>query len=160
MTSNNRYPAGPVRELRRVPAPSIIPADTSPEIAASIRRQKLEDEQARILLEASGLTPAQARRMKNKARSRYTNSVKRRARISEGEPFARQEIIRRDHRTCYLCHRPNLDDAEIHIDHDIPLSRGGTHTAANVHVACSDCNLRKGNMTSSEYRATLRLRAR
>lgn len=160
MTSTNRYNSTPVRELRQVPAPATIPSDTSPEIAASIRRTQLEHEQARILLETTGLTPAQARRMLSRERSRYTAHTKRRARLSEGETFTRAEIIHRDYATCYLCNRGPLPPEEIHIDHDTPLSRGGTHTRANVHVACSTCNLAKRNMTSSEYRATLRSRAR
>lgn len=159
--ASNRYPATPVHHVRAVPAPTAIPDGTSDHIAASIRRTQLEEEQARILqaiCDELGLDPATERRQRRKAAVRYTVHAKRRARLSEGERFTRAEIIARDHRTCYLCHRTNLTDAEIHIDHDIPISRGGQHTRANVHVACLQCNLGKGSMTSSEYRATLRMR--
>lgn len=41
---------------------------------------------------------------------------------------------------CWMCGMP-----WEHIDHVIPLSRGGTHWPANLRPACADCNLRKGN---------------
>lgn len=161
--ASNRYSATPVRHVRVIPTPHAIPEGTSDHIAASIRRKQLEDEQARILQTICaelGIDPRRERRHRQKAAVRYTVHAKRRARLSEGESFTRAEIIQRDNRACYLCHRTNLGDLEIHLDHDIPLSRGGQHTRANVHVACSRCNLAKGTMTSSEYRATLRKRSR
>lgn len=159
--ASNRHPATPVRHVRAVPPPDTIPADTSPHIAASIRRTQLEAEQARALqaiADELGIDPKAHRRLQQKNATRYAVWGRRRARISEGDTFTRRDIILRDHRTCYLCHRTNLTDQDIHIDHDQPLSRGGTHTLDNVHVACSSCNLAKGSMTSSEYRATLRTR--
>lgn len=43
---------------------------------------------------------------------------------------------------CNLC-RKDIRHA-YHIDHIIPLSRGGRHTAANIQLLCPPCNLRKG----------------
>lgn len=63
---------------------------------------------------------------------------------TQGEPVYRNDIIDRDLRTCHLCGKTHLEDHEIHLDHVIPLSKGGTHTADNVKVACAPCNLRKG----------------
>lgn len=59
------------------------------------------------------------------------------------ERFDRGEIIERDRGICHLCGR-TCDPGEIHIDHVIPLARGGAHTRENVRVACSSCNVRKG----------------
>lgn len=33
--------------------------------------------------------------------------------------------------------------AKYHVDHIVPLSRGGTHTADNVQILCPSCNVRK-----------------
>lgn len=33
----------------------------------------------------------------------------------------------------------------LHYDHIVPFSRGGTATAGNIQLLCSRCNLRKGN---------------
>lgn len=138
-----------------VPAPTNIPDGVSPHIAHSIRRAELEAKQLAALRQATPLTPAQARRLKRRTTKREALSLARRQRISESpELFTRAEIIQRDNAICHLCGK-TCQPHEIHIDHDQPLSRGGTHTRANVHVACAECNLRKGTMTTSEYLATL-----
>ena len=50
---------------------------------------------------------------------------------------------------CYLCNRSiALQDA--HRDHVVPLSKGGTHTWANIRLACRACNCRKGTRLLSE----------
>lgn len=38
-----------------------------------------------------------------------------------------------------------------HIDHIVPISRGGTHTADNLCAACGFCNLSKGKKLLSEW---------
>lgn len=65
------------------------------------------------------------------------------------EYVERDTIIARDDSTCYLCGRL-LAGNEIHIDHVVPISRGGTHTADNLRVACQPCNNRKYNKLLEE----------
>lgn len=100
-------------------------------------------ERARLGLARCELVERRSRRRHESDRARYS---RRRARKlgTQVEKFTRLEIIERDGATCYLCGRTELADGEIHIDHVIPLSRGGTHTRDNVRVACAVCNLRKG----------------
>jgi 5-methylcytosine-specific restriction endonuclease McrA len=76
----------------------------------------------------------------------------RRARLvgTKTEPVRRGEIIARDNRTCYLCQATDLLDADIHLDHVIPLARGGTHTYDNIRVACAPCNYWKSDRLLSE----------
>lgn len=38
-----------------------------------------------------------------------------------------------------------------HLDHAIPLTRGGSSCAANLFPACRDCNLQKGSKKPSEW---------
>lgn len=38
-----------------------------------------------------------------------------------------------------------------HVDHVIPLSKGGTHTVDNLCIACPSCNLRKNAMMPDEF---------
>jgi 5-methylcytosine-specific restriction enzyme A len=38
----------------------------------------------------------------------------------------------------------------IHIDHVVPLARGGTNAMDNIQLLCSRCNLRKGDRLESE----------
>lgn len=40
-----------------------------------------------------------------------------------------------------------------HIDHAIPLARGGPHILANLRPACSTCNLSKNSKTIAEWMA-------
>ena len=49
---------------------------------------------------------------------------------------------------CYYCGT----DGPMHMEHMIPLSRGGTHTADNVVPACPTCNLSKHTLTADEFR--------
>lgn len=53
-------------------------------------------------------------------------------------------VMERDGYICYLCGvNLRLTLELIHIEHLIPLSRGGTHTYDNVAVSCANCNQRK-----------------
>lgn len=49
---------------------------------------------------------------------------------------------------CYLCGLTLADD--VHLDHVIPLSRGGAHAQANLLPTHSGCNLRKHDALLSE----------
>lgn len=60
------------------------------------------------------------------------------------EKVRRSHIIERDNSTCYLCGKL-CGPKEIHLDHVVPLSRGGHHSAANLRVSCPHCNLSKGS---------------
>jgi 5-methylcytosine-specific restriction endonuclease McrA len=37
-----------------------------------------------------------------------------------------------------------LSGSECHVDHVVPLARGGTHTRDNLATACPSCNISKG----------------
>jgi len=42
-------------------------------------------------------------------------------------------------------------DKKLTIDHKKPVSRGGTDDLKNLHVACKECNSKKGTKTHEEY---------
>lgn len=52
--------------------------------------------------------------------------------------------------TCYLCLTP-ISFENSHLEHKIPLSRGGTNVYENLEVSCQHCNHAKGNKTTEEY---------
>jgi len=62
----------------------------------------------------------------------------------------RQEIFRRDNYTCQYC---GTKSENLHCDHVIPLSRGGTNDPANLVTACARCNLSKSSKTLEEWRS-------
>lgn len=49
---------------------------------------------------------------------------------------------------CYLC--GCLLAADVHLDHIVPLARGGAHSSANLAPTHDVCNLRKGDRLLSE----------
>ncbi len=59
----------------------------------------------------------------------------------------RQEIKRRDNFTCQYCKRVMKEDlpGQIHIDHILPVSKGGKTTKGNLQVLCASCNLSKSD---------------
>lgn len=54
---------------------------------------------------------------------------------------------------CFYCNDPLIYN-EIHIDHYIPLAKGGLHTVSNLRVACKKCNLQKGKKMPEEFSVT------
>lgn len=65
------------------------------------------------------------------------------------EEISRAYIIARDKSRCHLCGK-KCKPTEIHLDHLVPLARGGDHSAANVRVACASCNMEKGARARNE----------
>jgi hypothetical protein len=57
---------------------------------------------------------------------------------------------------CRYCRAP-LDDTK-HLDHRVPISRGGPHAPSNVCWSCPSCNLKKGKKTELEFTAALALK--
>lgn len=55
---------------------------------------------------------------------------------------SRQEIHDRDDGLCYLCGE-HVPIEEMHLEHLIPLIKGGTHEPNNTAVSCAPCNLFK-----------------
>lgn len=52
---------------------------------------------------------------------------------------------------CAYCRRPcNCIDLG-HVDHIIPLSKGGEHKKANLQACCKQCNMAKSGFTEKEF---------
>jgi 5-methylcytosine-specific restriction endonuclease McrA len=50
---------------------------------------------------------------------------------------------------CYLCGEL-IPMGKRHVDHIVPLSRGGAHRPSNLAIACSKCNLSKKDKSPDE----------
>ena len=70
----------------------------------------------------------------------------------------RRRVIERDGLYCVYCD-DDLRDAEIHMDHVIPESKGGETSYNNLQVTCRKCNLAKGTLSEDEFTQRLRTRA-
>ena len=73
---------------------------------------------------------------------------RKRTHIPAGLKYA---VLKRDNRTCQLC-GAKAPDVELHVDHIVPLSRGGTTTIDNLQTLCAPCNLGKGDRDDTDWR--------
>lgn len=63
-------------------------------------------------------------------------------------PELRKQIAERDHYTCQICGKYMPDGVGLHIDHIIPVSKGGKTVPSNLQVLCSKCNGHKSDQIS------------
>lgn len=57
----------------------------------------------------------------------------------------RDEIAKRDNYTCQICGKYMPDGVGLHIDHIIPIKKGGKSVPSNLQVLCSKCNGKKSS---------------
>lgn len=64
-------------------------------------------------------------------------------------------IIKESGGRCALCGRSIEDGISLHVDHILPIAKGGKTVVSNLRVLCDDCNIGKGaldpEMTLSTY---------
>lgn len=73
-------------------------------------------------------------------------SINRQRRVT---PKLRMQVLARDGFRCILCGR-NAEESTIHVDHIIPVSRGGSNEIDYLATLCLECNLGKGNRCIEE----------
>lgn len=57
----------------------------------------------------------------------------------------KEKIKKRYNYTCQICGKYMPDEVGLHIDHIVPVSKGGKSVESNLQVLCSKCNGRKSN---------------
>jgi len=57
----------------------------------------------------------------------------------------RYDVMKRDGFRCVLCGMSAKDGAILHVDHIIPVSKGGKSTMSNLRTLCEKCNMGKSN---------------
>lgn len=60
----------------------------------------------------------------------------------------RYDILKRDNFKCQKCGTSANDGAKLHVDHIIPVSKGGQTTPSNLQTLCDRCNIGKSNKTN------------
>lgn len=55
----------------------------------------------------------------------------------------RYDILKRDHFRCVICGRSAEDGVKLHVDHIIPVSKGGKTEYSNLRTLCDACNFGK-----------------
>ncbi len=57
----------------------------------------------------------------------------------------RKQIAIRDNYTCQICGKYMPDEVGLHIDHIVPIRKGGKSVPSNLQVLCSKCNGKKSD---------------
>lgn len=52
---------------------------------------------------------------------------------------------------CGFCRVPLQSGRKVHLDHIVPLSKGGLHDDANLQLLCQECNLKKRDKDPIEF---------
>jgi 5-methylcytosine-specific restriction endonuclease McrA len=73
--------------------------------------------------------------------ARTTSDAEERAKLT---PKIRYDVLFRDNFRCRACGFGVESGAHLHIDHVIPVSKGGTTVFENLQALCSVCNYGKG----------------
>lgn len=60
-------------------------------------------------------------------------------------PGLRYDVLKRDGFKCVLCGRTAEQGCKLHVDHIIPVSKGGKTEVNNLRTLCEDCNLGKSD---------------
>lgn len=60
-------------------------------------------------------------------------------------------VFKKNDGKCFYCDDQLEIDAEWHIEHKQPKSKGGTNDIENLVPACKSCNLKKHNKTAKEF---------
>ena len=84
------------------------------------------------VLQANVLWQNSEERRRQRARSQMTDKL-------------RYTILKRDGFRCRLCGRSADDGVKLHVDHIIPVSKGGETTPDNLRTLCDECNQGKGD---------------
>ena len=70
----------------------------------------------------------------------------------QNRPDLRHEMWVRQDGCCWYCGDDLAEGDTPHIDHQMPISRGGADDIANFVLSCGRCNIRKGAKTLEEFR--------
>ena len=57
----------------------------------------------------------------------------------------RYGVLKRDNNRCRICGASAQEGAKLHVDHIIPVSKGGKTSMDNLQTLCDRCNLGKSN---------------
>lgn len=64
----------------------------------------------------------------------------------------RYNVLKRDNYTCQICGITAKDGAKLHIDHIVPVSKGGKTVMSNLQTLCDRCNIGKSNKTDEKLK--------
>jgi len=60
----------------------------------------------------------------------------------------REYLLEKRDRTCAYCGKT---DIPLEIEHIVPKSKGGSNRVSNLTLACTECNMKKGNKPLEQF---------
>lgn len=126
------------------------------EIARAYKKRRrdtpaLKERDRIAMLEWQKNNPEKVRARNHNRRAKVRGAVGRHTHIDINSANERQGFV------CVFC--PSSTKEGYHVDHIIPIARGGTNWPDNIQILCASCNLRKGAKTNEEYAEWLRSNA-
>lgn len=94
--------------------------------------------------------------LQQKKKSLSVEDMRRRRERSRMTDKLRQKILERDGYKCCLCGYSKKDGVKLHVDHIIPVSKGGTTVESNLRTLCDACNWGKGTKIELTYRRLIK----
>jgi len=131
----------------------------NPEVARARDKYRYHNDPARKAYQLN--TARKARRSKHGKEIRQRSEMTRRARIvgSGGrvtvEEMTQIRLAQTDKQGRVRCWYCGVSITNWHVEHKLPLSRGGTHTASNICLSCPSCNSSKHTKTPQEWAGRL-----
>lgn len=80
--------------------------------------------------------------------NKYEETIRQERKIMNDD--IRYNVLKRDNYTCQICGATAKDGVKLHVDHIIPVSKGGKTVMSNLQTLCDRCNLGKGNKTDED----------
>lgn len=114
-------------------------------------RRGTPEEKRKPYRPAYRLTPEEKKQNKRDA-NRRQHMMRRAAGKSPGQSEINKMLCLQDYE-CRYCGVYLVRElaSEYHIDHIVPVSRGGSNEIENLQILCPRCNVKKGAMTHEEY---------
>lgn len=106
------------------------------------KKRELEQEKRRQR-EAKAAEQERQRLEKEKELSERQRYIAQQRRIMTAS--MRYNVLHRDNFRCVLCGASSQDGVQLHVDHIVPLAKGGKTEMDNLRTLCDRCNLGKGS---------------
>lgn len=106
-------------------------------IVAAISKERKEEEQRK---QQEKVAAEKAKKEREKDARRAFVAQQRRLMTDS----LRYDVMRRDGFRCQLCGATAKDGYKLHVDHIIPVSKGGRTEMQNLRTLCERCNMGKG----------------
>ncbi len=103
-----------------------------------------------MLWEEYGRIMATAKRDIKTAVRQYFQGYKQPRKVKAGWGALRLDVLDRDGYTCQYCGKV-APDVVLHVDHVVPVSKGGGDDMGNLVTSCRECNLGKSARTVKNF---------